>query len=223
MPAALEAPAPGVHPRVYFGPDDLSALRKHLQTSQLARTQMELLRGRCLQMSPREEDWTGVPYGQKQYEEAREGYLARGIRINRRMGFHGPWVGGWINDLTAGRDPAELAGKWHLNTPKALAEFFALARALNKSNDPAEMEELAAQMYAAGELMGLLGNDPDEWFAGHVEGDMPAEEIEVLIGKRNQARKDRDFEAADAIRDQLAAAGVAIEDGPDGTTWRRSG
>ena len=85
------------------------------------------------------------------------------------------------------------------------------------------MEELAAQMYAAGELMGLLGNDPDEWFAGHVEGDMPAEEIEVLIGKRNQARKDRDFEAADAIRDQLAAAGVAIEDGPDGTTWRRSG
>jgi cysteinyl-tRNA synthetase len=110
-----------------------------------------------------------------------------------------------------------------LNTPKAIAEYFALARALNKSNDPEEMEALAAQMYAAGELMGLLGHDPEEWFAGHVEGDMPAEEIEALIDERNEARRNKDFQAADAIRDQLAGAGVAIEDGPDGTTWRRSG
>jgi cysteinyl-tRNA synthetase len=110
-----------------------------------------------------------------------------------------------------------------LNTPKAMAEFFALARTLNKSNDPAEMEKLAAEMYAAGELMGLLGNDPDEWFAGDVEGDMPAGEVEALIEKRNEARRERDFEAADAIRDQLTAAGIAIEDGPDGTTWRRGG
>ena len=110
-----------------------------------------------------------------------------------------------------------------LNTPKAMAEFFALARALNKTNDLAEMEALAAQMYAAGELIGLLGNDPEEWFAGDVEGDMPAGEVEALIEKRNKARRDRDFQAADAIRDQLTAAGIAIEDGPDGTTWRRGG
>ena len=110
-----------------------------------------------------------------------------------------------------------------LNTPKALAEFFALSRALNKSNDPAEMEALAAQMYAAGDLMGLLGSDPEEWFAGDVEGDMPADEIEALIEKRNAARAAKDFATADAIREQLAAARVAIEDGPDGTTWRRSG
>lgn len=110
-----------------------------------------------------------------------------------------------------------------LNTPKAMAEFFALARALNKTNDLAEMEALAAQMYAAGELIGLLGNDPEEWFAGDVEGDMPAGEVEALIEKRNEARRDRDFQAADAIRDQLTAAGIAIEDGPDGTTWRRGG
>jgi cysteinyl-tRNA synthetase len=110
-----------------------------------------------------------------------------------------------------------------LNTPKAMAEFFALARALNKSNDAAEMEKLAARMYAAGELMGLLRNDPEEWFAGDVDGDMPAAEIEALIEQRNQARKDRDFQAADTIRDRLADAGIAIEDGPDGTTWRRSG
>jgi cysteinyl-tRNA synthetase len=110
-----------------------------------------------------------------------------------------------------------------LNTPKAMAEFFALARALNKSNDPAEMEALAAQMYAAGELMGLLRSDPEEWFAGDVAGDMPAAEIEALIEQRNAARAAKDFAAADAIRDQLAKAGIAIEDGPGGTTWRRSG
>jgi cysteinyl-tRNA synthetase len=110
-----------------------------------------------------------------------------------------------------------------LNTPKAMAEYFALARALNKSNDPEEMKALAAQMYAAGDLLGLLGHDPEDWFAGHIEGEMPADEIEALIDKRNEARRNRDFQAADAIRDQLTEAGISIEDGPDGTTWRRSG
>jgi len=110
-----------------------------------------------------------------------------------------------------------------LNTPKALAEFFALARALNKTNDESEIETLAAQMYAAGNIMGLLRNDPEKWFAGHVEGDLPADEIEALIEKRNAAKVARDFKLADAIRDQLHDAGVSIQDGREGTTWRRGG
>jgi len=110
-----------------------------------------------------------------------------------------------------------------LNTPKALAEFFALARKLNKATDPGENETLAAQMYAAGNLMGLLSSDPEEWFSGHAEGELTADEIEVLIEKRNVAKKARDFEQADAIRDQLAAAGITIQDGRDGTIWRRGG
>jgi cysteinyl-tRNA synthetase len=109
-----------------------------------------------------------------------------------------------------------------LNTPKAMAEYFALARALNKSNDPAEMEALAAQMYAAGDLLGLLGDDPEAWFAGHVDGDTASEEIEALIAKRNEARANKDWAAADGYRDQLSAMGITIEDGPQGTTWRRS-
>ncbi len=108
-----------------------------------------------------------------------------------------------------------------LNTPKAMAEYFALARALNKSNDPEEMEILAAQMYAAGELMGLLASDPEEWFAGGADGDMSSDAIEALIAQRNEARAAKDFQRADAIRDELAGAGVIIEDGADGTTWRR--
>ncbi len=109
-----------------------------------------------------------------------------------------------------------------INTPKALAEFFALARSLNKSNDPGEMASLAAQMYAAGALMGLLTSDPEAWFAGDVEGDTASDEIEALIAKRNEARANRDWAAADGFRDQLSDMGITIEDGPDGTTWRRN-
>jgi cysteinyl-tRNA synthetase len=109
-----------------------------------------------------------------------------------------------------------------INTPKAMAEFFALARALNKSNDAAEMEMLAAQMYAAGELMGVLNNDPEAWFAGNVGGDVASGAIEALIAKRNEARANKDWAAADGFRDQLTEMGITIEDGPGGTTWRRS-
>ena len=78
-------------------------------------------------------------------------------------------------------------------------------------------------MYAAGDLMGLLQSDPEEWFAGDVDGEMSAAEIEDLIAKRNAARAAKDFATADEVRDQLAAAGIQIEDSAGGTTWRRGG
>ncbi|MGI9220820.1 MAG: cysteine--tRNA ligase [Woeseiaceae bacterium] len=110
-----------------------------------------------------------------------------------------------------------------LNTPKALAEFFALAKSLNKLTDDVEKRQLAAKMFAAGDLMGLLQSDPEDWFAGDVEGELSAEDIEALIAKRNAARSAKDFAAADDYRDQLTAAGIQIEDGAEGTTWRRGG
>ena len=128
-------------------------------------------------------------------------------------------------DARASAEPPEAlvaALEDDLNTPKAMAEFFALARALNKSDDAAEQEALAAQMYAAGDLMGLLTSDPEAWFAGDVDGDTSSEEIEALIAKRNEARAAKDWAAADAVRDELAGMGISIEDGPQGTTWRRS-
>lgn len=127
--------------------------------------------------------------------------------------------------LRASAEPPEklvAALEDDINTPKAMAEFFALAKALNKADDAAEKQRLAAIMQAAGDLMGILQSDPDEWFAGHVEGELSADEIEALIKKRNVARADKDFATADAVRDQLAAAGIRIEDGAGGTTWRRS-
>jgi len=109
-----------------------------------------------------------------------------------------------------------------LNSPKAMAEFFALARELNKTTDQTERQRLANSMYAAGDLMGLLQSDPETWFAGHTEGALSAEDIEALIDKRKHAKAERDFDTADSIREQLTEAGVSIEDGRGGTSWRRS-
>ena len=64
--------------------------------------------------------------------------------------------------------------------------------------------------------------DPEEWFAGSIEGELSGGEIDALIDKRNAARAAKDFTTADAIRDELAAAGIQIEDGPGGTTWRKA-
>ncbi len=129
-------------------------------------------------------------------------------------------------DLRAAAEPpAALVAALEddLNSPKALAEFFALARTLNKTTDDLERQQQAASMFAAGELMGLLQSDPESWFAGDAEGELSAEDIEALIAKRRAARAAKDFSAADGFRDQLSAAGIQIEDGVDGTTWRRGG
>lgn len=110
-----------------------------------------------------------------------------------------------------------------LNTPKAMAEMFAMAKTLNKTSDDAEKQRLAAVLYASGDLMGLLQSDPESWFAGDVEGQLSADEIDTLIDKRNQARAAKDFAAADVYRDELTDAGIKIEDGAGGTSWRRVG
>jgi len=127
----------------------------------------------------------------------------------------------------AAEPPAELLAALEddLNSPKALAEFFALAKQLNKASAADDRQRLAAAMYAAGDLLGLLQMDPEQWFAGDVagEGELTAADIEALIAKRNAARAARDFAAADSYRDQLSSAGIKIEDSAAGTTWKRGG
>ncbi len=109
-----------------------------------------------------------------------------------------------------------------LNTPKALAEMFNVARRLNKATADAERKALARELLAAGELMGLIQSDPEAWFSGGDDGELSAADIEALLKQRVEARANRDFAAADAIRDQLVDAGIQIEDSADGTRWRRS-
>jgi cysteinyl-tRNA synthetase len=109
-----------------------------------------------------------------------------------------------------------------LNTPKALAEMFGLAKSLNKATDDAKRQALAATLLAAGELMGLIRSDPEEWFASVADNELSAADIDALLVERKEARSAKDFSKADAIRDKLAEQGIAIEDGAGGTRWRRS-
>ena len=109
-----------------------------------------------------------------------------------------------------------------INTPKALAEMFNLARTLNKTTDASERSIQAAGLFAAADLVGLLQKDPEDWFTTSANSELTDGEIESLIAERNKARADKDFANADAVRDKLATKGVSIEDGPDGTRWRRS-
>ena len=108
-----------------------------------------------------------------------------------------------------------------LNTPQAFAAVSALVHEANMASHPAKRARLKAELRAAGELLGLLQDDPEAWFTRGAEDGPSAEEIEALLGVRQAARKAKDFAEADRIRDDLAAKGVLIEDGPGGSTWRR--
>ena len=71
-------------------------------------------------------------------------------------------------------------------------------------------------------MMGLLGQSEAEWVKGQSkEGALSDEAIDALIEERQQARQARDFARADAIRDELAAAGIALLDSAEGTSWER--
>jgi cysteinyl-tRNA synthetase len=127
-----------------------------------------------------------------------------------------------------------------LNTPEAFAALFDISRRANATEDAGEKRRLKGALLAAGHLLGLLQQDPEGWFKGHVasgtghaEGRSSAEAraeallseaaIERLIAERASARKARDFARADEIRDRLAGQGVVLEDSAEGTRWRRAG
>jgi len=116
-----------------------------------------------------------------------------------------------------------------LNTPQALAVLnheAAFARhILDKAQRPfgeverAELANAKGNLLGSGAVLGLLQQDPEAWFkrgSEHVD----AVHVENLIEARRNARAARDFARADAIRKELAAMGVAIEDGADGTRWK---
>ncbi len=107
-----------------------------------------------------------------------------------------------------------------LNTPRAMAALFDLAREVQRAS-AAEKTRHAASLRASAEFMGLLSQDPERWFQSGEASGLDSSTIEDLLAQRVAARADRNFSLADKIRDDLAAAGVHIEDGPDGTRWRR--
>jgi cysteinyl-tRNA synthetase len=111
-----------------------------------------------------------------------------------------------------------------LNTPVALAALHELATELNKADDHGLKARLKAELLAGGEIMGLLQQDPEDWFRWQPAdtAGLSDEEINDLIEQRNAARAEKNFQRADDIRDQLTAQGIELEDGADGTRWRRT-
>ncbi|TCJ18542.1 cysteine--tRNA ligase [Parasulfuritortus cantonensis] len=125
------------------------------------------------------------------------------------------WTIAW-DDPHAARFKAAMDDDF--NTPEALAVLFDLAAELNRAGTA----EAAARLKALAGVLGLLQREPEAYLqAGAETGGLTAERIEALIAERLAARKAKDFKRSDAIRDELKAAGVLLEDGPQGTQWRR--
>jgi len=136
-----------------------------------------------------------------------------------------------IEDFLGHFDDLEL-GEWtqgfadamndDIGVPKALAEIHTTVRAGNKAlaaGDEAEARTLAGQVRA---MAHVLGFDPLEWEDGaQASGADAALDalVQAELERRTQARADKDFATADAVRDRLAAAGITITDTPDGPTW----
>jgi len=114
------------------------------------------------------------------------------------------------------------------NTPVAVSVLFDLARELNKAkaDNQEKAVTLAATLKYLGGLLGILQDDPEAFLKGGFESTLTArdssfaDEVEQQIQLRLEAKKNKDWAAADRIRDELKAKGVILEDVAGGTTWR---
>ena len=107
-----------------------------------------------------------------------------------------------------------------LNTPQALAELARIAGEARKATGAEERARLKGDLLGAGLALGLLQQAPEAWFNRGASGQDDAR-IQALVEERTAAKQGRDFARADAIRDQLAAEGIALEDTPQGVRWVR--
>ncbi len=110
-----------------------------------------------------------------------------------------------------------------LNTPLAISELHQYASRLNdRAASPAQKADAKALLLGGTQLLGLLWQEPDTWFQKGAGAGPDAATIEVKIAERIAAKKAKDFARADAIRQELLAQGVVLEDSREGTRWSRT-
>lgn len=123
---------------------------------------------------------------------------------------------------------SEMAKAFHsamqddFNTPEAFAVLFEIVRKINalaSQEQEAEAASLRGLLKHLAGILGLLHTDPMAFFQGEVDEPF-SKEVEALIQARNEARAERDWAKADALRDQLQAMRVILEDNAEGTSWR---
>jgi cysteinyl-tRNA synthetase len=133
------------------------------------------------------------------------------------------------------RESFEEAMRDDFNTALALGYLHDLTRVLNRvladkafRKDPAAAALLSQGrdcLLTAGEVLGLFRVKPAEYFAEKRQRflgakGMKEEQVRDLIARRESARKEKNWTLADEIRREAATLGIALEDGPKGTTWR---
>ncbi len=131
-----------------------------------------------------------------------------------------------LADVTAA-DEAAPAGfvsalEDDLNTPQAMAKLSTMFKQANQAETTDQKQKIKGQILAAGKLIGLFAQNPESWFKQDTHTEHTDEpDIDALVQARFDARTAKDWAKADQLRDQLDALNIIVEDGPDGSIWRR--
>jgi len=150
-------------------------------------------------------------YSDKHLEDAKIGLTKLYLTIRD---FKGESIGtiDW-NQLYANKFKQALDDDF--NSSEAISILFELANEINKTNS----SELLILLKSLAQILGLLSKDPEHFLQGNnSKGD---EDIELMIKKRNDAKKNKNFQEADDIRANLLEKGILLEDTPEGTIWRK--
>ena len=159
-----------------------------------------------------------LEYSPEALQEAAAGYRRIEAFVRRVAEVAEVPVGTWTDGFAAAMDD-------DLGVPAALAEIHGQVRAGNTALSGGDTAAAVAAASTVRAMAGVLGVDPldAQWVAGSRGDDDTAIALDLLVqaelAARQQARADKDFATADAVRDRLVAAGIAVADTADGQKW----
>ena len=125
--------------------------------------------------------------------------------------------------------PSEYSEKFHyamqddFNSPSAISVLFEMVKQINilkKEDQFTHANTLASELISLSNILGILLDNPEEYFTSGI--DLSNQDIEAAIERRNKARKEKDFELSDKIRDDLLENGIILEDKGTKTIWKKS-